>query len=176
MLLLTSLICVQDKKNTKFDLGLSYSLSGKKAFHDSPISFYGNYQIKKWAKFSIFAGLRILYASSIESNNFTTKWAFNPNATVSYTIIEKPYGYAGLGYYFDSFTFKPTSFNSTENPDRYISTQGIAITPGLKYFIVPQFFFDTNLTFVFARSKDELINSSVQNNNTFFNIGKGVAF
>ena len=133
MLLLTSLICAQDKNNTKFDVELSYSLSGKKAFHDSPISFYGNYQIKKWNKFSIGTGLRILYASSIETANFTTKWAFNPNVSGSYIITDKLNGYLGFGYYFDSFTFKPTSFNSTENPDRYVSTLGIAITPGLKY-------------------------------------------
>jgi Outer membrane protein beta-barrel domain len=178
MLLMCSWTYSQDKKTTKFEIGLSYSLSGKKAFHNSPISFYGNYQIKKWDKFSVDAGLRILYASSIETNNFTTKWAFNPNVAGSCLITDKLNVYAGLGFYYDSYTFKPSNLNTytSQDPDKIVSTQGISLTPGLKYFIVPHFFVDTNFTFVFANTKVELSNSSIQNNNTFFNVGLGIAF
>lgn len=132
MLLFVVCLFVQDKKNKKLQVGLSYSLSGKKAFHNSPFSFYGNYQMKTWDKFSIDAGLRIFYASSIESNNFTTKWAFNPNVTGSYSFVEKLNGYVAFGYYYDSYKFTPTYFDNFV-PDRNIVTQGITISPGLKY-------------------------------------------
>ncbi len=176
MLLMCSWTYSQDKKTTKFEIGLSYSLSGKKAFHNSPIGFYGNYQMKKWDKFSIDAGLRLFYASSIETTNFTTKWAFNPNVSGSYSLTEKLNGYVAFGYYYDSYKFTPTYFDDVMYPDRNLTTQGITISPGLKYFVSPQFFVDTNLTLVFAKTKDDIANLSASNNNTFFNIGLGIAF
>ena len=61
------------------------------------------------------------------------------------------------------------------SPNQSIKTTGITIAPGLKYFVHPNIFIDTNLTIILAKTKYES-GTSESNNNAYFNIGAGVAF
>ena len=74
--------------------------------------------------------------------------------------------YFSLGYYFDNSTFKPTPSGLFTSPEQSIKTSGFTIAPGLKYFVHPNIFIDTNLTLILAKTKYEL-GGSESSNNTF---------
>lgn len=166
----------QDNSNKKFLYGISYSLTSDDNIYNKPLSFYVNYQLKQWGNLDISAGLKSYYFSSKNSTNFSNKLGFNPNVSGSYYFLQdKINTYFGLGYYFDSTTFKPTPTGLFTSPNQSIKTSGFTIAPGLKYFVHPNIFVDTNLTIILAKTKYES-RTSESNNNTFFNIGAGVAF
>jgi len=166
----------QDKLNKKFQLGISYSLTNNDNRYNNPFSFYANYQLKKWDKLDINVGLKSFYFSSKNSTNFSNKLGFNPNVSAAYYFLQdKMNTYFGLGYYFDNVTFKPTPAGLFTSPNQSIKTTGITIAPGLKYFVHPNIFIDTNLTIILAKTKYES-GTSESNNNAYFNIGAGVAF
>lgn len=176
MLMFSVLSFAQDKSTKKFQFGIAYSLTNDDNIYKNPISFYVNYQLKQWGKLDINTGLKSYYFSSKNSTNFSNKLGFNPNVSASYYFLQdKMNTYFGLGYYFDNTTFKPTPTGLFTSPNQSIKTSGFTIAPGLKYFVHPNIFVDTNLTIILAKTKYEL-GSFESNNNTFFNIGAGVAF
>ncbi|WP_396188421.1 hypothetical protein [Flavobacterium sp.] len=175
-LMFSILSFAQDKSNRKFQFGISYSFTNDDNLYNKPLSFYVNYQLKKIDKIEFRAELKSYYFSSKNSTNFTNKLGFNPNVTTSYYFLNgKMSGYFGLGYYFDSSTFKPTSTGFFTSPNQTIKTNGLTFAPGLKYFVHPNIFIDTNVTFLLAKTKFES-GTSDSNNNTFFNIGVGASF
>lgn len=167
----------QYKSEMKFQLGLSYSLtSDDNSFFSNPISFYGNYQLRKWDKLDLNVGMKSFYFSSEESNYTSSKWGFNPNLSASYYFSKDKFNtYFGVGYYFDSFETTPTIIGLNVNPKRDIKTNGIIIVPGLKYFIHQNIFFDLNCSFLFARTSDDYYKTAM-GNNTFLNLGVGTRF
>lgn len=171
-----SLIYSQDQASKKFQLGVSYSLTNDDEIFKNPFSGYANYQVKKWNNLSLNAGLRVFYFGSKESANFSNKLGFNPNISTSYFFDKnKLIGNLGVGYYFDSFEFNPTITGGFVSPKRDIKTNGITITSGLKYFFYPNIFIDANATFLMAKTKDDFY-KDITRNNTFINLGLGVAF
>jgi hypothetical protein len=175
-LMFSVLSFAQDKSNKKFQFGISYSLTNDDNLYNKPLSFYANYQVKKLDKIEFRGELKSYYFSSKNSSNFTNKLGFNPNVSASYYFLnDKMSGYFGLGYYFDSGTFKPTPTGLFTSPNQTIKTSGVTFAPGLKYFVHPNIFIDTNVTFLFAKTKFESGTSNT-NNNTFFNIGVGATF
>jgi hypothetical protein len=176
ILMFSVLSFAQDNSNKKFQFGISYSLTNNDNLYNNPISIYANYQVKKWDEVDISAGLKSYYLSSKNSTNFSNKLGFNPNVSASYSFLQdKMNSYFGLGYYFDNTTFKPTPTGLFTSQKQSIKTSGFTIAPGLKYFVHPNIFVDTNLTIILAKTKYES-GTSESNNNTFFNIGVGVAF
>ncbi|GEM54930.1 hypothetical protein [Flavobacterium branchiophilum] len=176
ILMFSFLSFAQDKSTKKFLFGISYSLTSDDNIYNKPLSFYINYQLKQWDKLDISAGLKSYYFSSKNSTNFSNKLGFNPNISASYYFLQnKMNTYFGLGYYFDNATFKPTPTGLFTSANQSIKTNGITIAPGLKYFVHPNIFIDTNLTFILSKTKYES-GMSESNNNTFLNIGAGVAF
>jgi hypothetical protein len=167
----------QNESNKKIQLGLSYSLTKKDFIYNNPLSVYANYQLKKWDKLGVNAGIGVFYYISKESKNFTNKFGFNPNVSVSYDLIEnKLLSYVAAGYYYDSYVFKPSLIALYTSPSRDYKTSGVTITPGLKYFVHPNIFIDANASLLFANTKDELAGSSESSDKTLFSIGLGVAF
>lgn len=168
------LTCIA-QENNKFQVGLSYSLTNSdEMIFKNPFSGYADYQVKKWENLGINAGLRVFYYNSKEQGNFSDKWGFNPNVSASYHFFDnKLNAYLAVGYYFDSFTFTPTSDPFFDSSKRELKTKGATITPGLRYFVYSNFFVDANVSLLFAKTK--LIEPD-DSNNTFFNIGIGVAF
>lgn len=176
MFLVSIMSYAQDKTNKKFQVGISYSLTNNDAFYNHPISFYANYRLKKWDKVDVSAGLKSYYFRSNISPNFSNKLGFNPNFSASYHIIkDKLNTYFGFGYYFDQATFKPTPTGYFSSPNQSIKTSGVTIVPGLKYFVHPNIFIDSNLTFLITKTKYESSDSK-SNTNIYFNVGIGVAF
>jgi hypothetical protein len=176
ILMVSVLSFAQDKSNKKFQFGVSYSLINDDGIFKKPFSGYANYQVKKWNNLDLNAGVRVFYFGSKESANFSNKLGFNPNIVTSfYFLKDKMNTYLGLGYYFDTTTFKPTPTILFTSPNQSINTSGFTITPGLKYFIIPNIFIDANLTFILSRTKYEL-GTSESNNDMFINIGAGIAF
>jgi hypothetical protein len=182
ILMFSVLSFAQDKSNKKILIGISYSLTNNDIRYNNPLSFYATYQIKQWGKLDISAGLKSFYSSAKNSTdnrpaNFSNKLGFNPNVSASYYFLQdKMNTYFSLGYYFDNSTFKPTPTGGLfTSPDQSIKTSGFSIAPGLKYFVHPNIFIDTNLTLILAKTKYEL-GGSESSNNTFFNIGLGIAF
>lgn len=172
----TVLSFAQEKLNKKFQFGISYSLTNNDNLYNNPISIYANYQVKKWDEVDISAGLKSYYLSSKNSTNFSNKLGFNPNVSASYYFLQdKMNTYFGLGYYFDNTTFKPTPTGLFTSQNQSIKTSGFTIAPGLKYFVHPNIFIDTNVTFLLAKTRFES-GTSDSNNNTFFNIGVGATF
>ncbi len=176
ILMVSVLSFAQDQSNKKFQFGVSYSLTNDDEIFKNPFSGYANYQVKKWNNLSLNAGLRVFYFGSKESANFSNKLGFNPNISTSYFFDKnKLIGNFGVGYYFDSFTSTPTITGIIVSPKRDIKTNGITITPGLKYFFHPNIFIDANATFLMAKTKDNFY-KDITRNNTFINLGLGVAF
>jgi hypothetical protein len=176
MLMLSVLSFAQDKSNKKFQFGISYSLTNDDELYKKPLSFYANYQVKKLDKIDINAGLKVFYFGTKESENFTNKIGFNPNASASYYFAKnKLNANLAIGYYFDNATFKPTPSIFFPSQNQSIKTSGLTFAPGLKYFVHPNIFIDTNVTFILATTKYEL-GISESNNNAYFNIGAGIAF
>ena len=176
MLMISVLSFAQDKSNKKFQFGISYSLTNDHELYKKPLSFYANYQVKKLDKIDINAGLKVFYFGSKESENFTSKIGFNPNASASYYFAKnKLNANIAIGYYFDNATFKPTPYIFFPSQNQSIKTSGLTFAPGLKYFVHPNIFVDTNLTIILAKTKYES-GTSESNNNAYFNIGAGVAF
>ena len=166
----------QDQVTKKFQLGVSYSLINDDEIFKNPFSGYANYQVAKWNYLRLNAGLRVFYFGSKESNNFSNKLGFNPNISTSYFFDKnKLNGNLGVGYYFDSFETNPTITGIFVSPKRDIKTNGITITPGLKYFFHPNIFIDANATFLIANTKDDFYKDT-SGNNSFINLGFGVAF
>jgi len=166
----------QDKSNKKFQFGISYSLTNDDNLYNKPLSFYANYQVKKLDNIEFRVELKSYYFSSKNSSNFTNKLGFNPNVSASYYFLnDKMSAYFGLGYYFDSATFKPTPTGLFTSPNQTIKNNGVTFTPGLKYFVHPNIFIDANVTFLLAKTKFES-GTSNSNNYTFFNIGVGATF
>jgi len=166
----------QEESAKKFQLGVSYSFTNDDNLYNKPLSFYANYQLKKIDKIEFRAELKSYYFNSKNSTNFSNKLGFNPNLSASYYFLnDKMSGYFGLGYYFDSTTFKPTPTGFFTSPNQTIKTNGLTFAPGLKYFVHPNIFIDTNVTFLLAKTKFES-GTSDSNNNTFFNIGVGSSF
>jgi hypothetical protein len=166
------------QENHKFQVGLSYSLTSSDEIYNNPFSGYASYQLKRWEKLDINAGLRVFYYNSNEQNNFSDIWGFNPNVSTSYHFLNNKLNtYLAVGYYFDSFTFTPTPIDlpTFDNSKREYKTTGVTITPGVKYFVFSNFFIDANLSLLYAKSKSKSMNTD-NSNNTFFNIGIGVAF
>ncbi|MGV1011809.1 MAG: hypothetical protein ACOYBS_05115 [Flavobacterium sp.] len=176
ILMFSVLSFAQDNSNKKFQFGIAYSLTSDAIMYKNPFSFYADYQLKKWNDVSISTGLKSFYYSSKNSTNFSNKLGFNPNVSASYYFLqEKMNTYFGLGYYFDNATFKPTQLGLFTSPNQSIKTSGFTIASGLKYFVHPNIFIDTNLTIILAKTKYES-GTSESNNNAYFNIGAGVAF
>jgi hypothetical protein len=166
----------QKNQHRKFHFGISYSLTNENEVYRNPFNGYVNYQLKKWDQLDLNGGLRVFYFSSKESANFSNKWGVNPNIGISHYFKGNKFNtYLNLGYYFDTFEFKPTNTGSFTNPNRELKTNGFTIAPGLKYFVQSNFYVDANLTLLMAKEKDD-ISSSNSSNNTLFNIGIGVAF
>lgn len=175
-LMFSILSFAQDKSNRKFQFGISYSFTNEDNLYSKPFSFYANYQVKKLNKIEFRGELKSYYLSSKNSTNFSNKLGFNPNVSASYYFLQdKMNTYFGLGYYFDNTTFKPTPTGLFTSQNQSIKTSGFTIAPGLKYFVHPNIFIDTNVTFLLAKTKFES-GKSDSNNNTFFNIGVGTTF
>lgn len=175
-LVLYSICYGQDQTVKKFQLGLSYSLTNEDEIFNNPFSGYANYQIRQWDNLDINAGLKVYYFSSKESANFSNKLGFNPNISSSYYFANnKLNANVAIGYYFDSFKSTPTITGIIVSPERDIKTNGITLTPGIKYFFHPNIFIDANATFLMAKTKDDFYKDTT-GNNTFINLGLGVAF
>lgn len=176
LLMLSVLSFAQDSSNKKFQVGVSYSLTSEDELFRNPFSGYVNYQITKWDKLNLNAGLRFFYYGSKESDYLSNKLGFNPNASISHFFAKKKLNANfALGYYFDSFETDATIIGNVISPKRDIKTNGISISPGLKYFIHPKIFIDANATFLLAKTKDDFYKDT-SGNNTFINLGLGVAF
>lgn len=170
----------QDKSSKNFEAGLAYSLTEGNVVFSNPITGYLNYNLKTWDKATVAFGLRAMYFSSKLSENYSGKLAINPSIIGSYALYrDKLHSYLGLGYYYDSYTFKPTLLPGFFDPARVninqnIVTTGFTITPGIKYFLHPNFFLDTHLNLVLSGNNSS---SSVSAGNaSYFNVGVGVAF
>jgi hypothetical protein len=59
--------------------------------------------------------------------------------------------------------------------ERTIKTNGVTVTPGIKYFVFSTIFVDANLSLLFAQSQYEGGFTETVNN-TFLNLGVGIAF
>lgn len=174
--ILYSLSYGQDQANKKFEFGISYSLTSKEDIFNNPFNSYVNYKIKDLDNLDLNVGLRLFYFGSKESANFSNRLGFNPNISTSYFFAKNKFNtYASLGYYFDSFETSATIIGVVTSPKRNIKTNGMTITPGLKYFIHSNIFIDTNLTFLVAKTEDDFYKSEI-GNNIFFNVGLGVTF
>ncbi|HCQ12052.1 MAG TPA: hypothetical protein DIU01_02055 [Flavobacterium sp.] len=171
-----STIYGQEESIKKIQLGISYSLTNQNEVYKNPFNGYVNYQLKKWDQLDLNGGLRVFYFGSKESANFSNKWGVNPNIGISHYFKDDKFNtYLNLGYYFDTFEFKPTTTGSFTTPKRELKTNGFTIAPGLKYIVQSNVYVDANLTLLIAKEKDN-IGSWNSSNNTLFNIGIGVAF
>jgi len=167
----------QKDANSKFQIGIAYSLTNENFIFNNPISASINYQIKKWDNIAINAGISVLYFPIKQSGFFTDKWAYNPNISASYNFKNSKFGcYFALGYYYDSRTnnYDLTDFFVTSIIQN-ITINGVTFAPGAKYFVSSTIFIDANLTLLMAQSKDNF-GTTESANNAFFNIGLGVAF
>jgi len=173
--LISTLGYTQDSK--KFYVGVSYALVGDEELHSNPFSASLEYQIKEWDKFDLKAGLRTFYFNSNVSNNFSDRWGFNPNISLSYSFNDYKFQtYLGLGYYFDSYKvefFRP-DFDQEPISAKF-KRNGFTITPGIRYFLLDYLFLDTHLTILNANIKADGF-PSVSDNTVFLNIGVGLAF
>lgn len=166
----------QDDTSKKILIGISYSLTNNDSYiFSNPFSGYVNYQVKKWDNLDLNVGIRAFYFSSNEKETFSNRLGFNPNVSSAYHFKNsKLLSYLAVGYYFDSFEFKPISNGIMGTPNRDVKSNGVTIAPGLKYFIQENIFLDTNLTLLFSTTKDASFYT--ESSNTFLNIGIGVAF
>lgn len=171
------------QENHKFQVGLSYALTNSYGIFNNPFSGYASYQVKRWENLDVNAGMRTFYYKSKIRDNFSDIWGFNPNVSTSYSFFNNKLNtYLGVGYYFDSFSFKPTmslipdpSDPAFDTSKKVFKTSGVTITPGVKYFVFSNFFIDANLSLLYATTKLKP-NYSENSNNTLLNIGVGAAF
>lgn len=171
-----STIYGQEVSTKKIQLGVSYSLTNENEVYKNPFNVYANYQLVKWDKLDLSSGLRVFYFGSKESANFSNKWGLNPNIGISHYFNENKIStYFNLGYYFDTFKFKPTTTGSFITPKQELKTNGFTISPGLKYFVQSNVYVDANLTLLIAKEKDDSGNTN-SSNTTLLNIGIGFAF
>lgn len=166
----------QNQDNYKFQIGASYSLTNDETLFNNPFSLYGNYKLKQWNNLDLNIGVRTFYFSTKESNYLSDKWGFNPNISGSYSFKNsKLNSYFAVGYYYDSFETEATIIGTATNPKRDIKTNGMTLTPGLKYFVHSSIFIDANVTFLFTKIKDDYYKTET-GTTTLFNVGLGVAF
>lgn len=172
----------QDQTNQKFQVGFSYSLTNDNEIYKNPFSGYAAYQIKRWGDLDVNVGFRAFYIGSTASDNFPNKFGLNPNVSGSYFFGKNKFNtYLAVGYYYDSSTFKPDYNPFLSNDpilsieERTIKTNGVTVTPGIKYFVYSSLFVDANLSLLFAQSRYEGGFSETVNN-TFLNLGVGIAF
>lgn len=168
----------QAQEKEKFQLGVSYSLTGDEEFFKTPISGNAQLQLKKWDKLDVSVGGRVFQFASKEKKYFDNRWGYNPYLSASHHFANTKFsGYCALGYYFDKSVYKQQPFGNIiiNIPDQLIKTKGITLTPGIKYFVDTNFFIDTNLSLLMATTKYQ---SGVSESNTtlYLNIGVGVAF
>lgn len=176
LLLINYLGYSQNDSNKKIQIGVSYSLTNEEALFNNPFSLYGNYKLKQWDNLDVNVGLRTFYYTTKESSFLSNKWGFNPNVSSSYTFKNtKLNSYFALGYYYDSFETEATIIGTVVNPKRDIKTNGMSLTPGLKYFVHSNIFIDADVTFLFTKVKDEYYKTET-GTSTLFNVGIGVAF
>lgn len=173
---LCSICYGQDQSNQKFQVGLSYSLTNDSEIYKNPFNGYAAYQIKRWDAIDVNVGLRTFYFGSSESDVFTNKLGFNPYLSGSYSFGKNKFNtYLAVGYYYDSSTFTPVDDPFFTGEEWDIKTNGVTVTPGIKYFIFSNIFIDANLSLLFAKSKYENVSTETENN-TFLNLGVGIAF
>ena len=167
----------QEQKGKKFLLGVNYSLTYDNDLHNRPLSASLNYKIKQWENIDLEVGFRTMYFKSKIPQNFSDKWAFNPTIGSSYSFSNKKLNvFLSGGYYFDSYTFEVEEILSIENQySGDLKTNGFTIAPGLRYFISPSFFLESNVILVSAKTKN-ISDLSESNTSVFFNLGVGVAF
>ncbi|UPQ80322.1 outer membrane beta-barrel protein [Flavobacterium azooxidireducens] len=166
----------QAQEAKKVQVGFNYSFTDDDDLYNKPFSGYVNYQIKAWEDIGLHAGFRAFYYYPKIKDNFTDKWGFNPNISASYSFFEKKMQASlAVGYYFDSFTFKPTTDGFITSPNRDIKTNGFTISPGIKYFVTKTFFIESNLTILNVKNKSQFVYPE-SSDFVFFNIGVGVAF
>ncbi|MFN3640889.1 MAG: outer membrane beta-barrel protein [Flavobacterium sp.] len=162
------------QENHKFQVGLSYALTNSNDIYNTPFSGYAGYQVNRWENLDVNAGMRAFYYKSKMRDNFSNRWGFNPNVSTSYHFLNNKLNtYLAVGYYFDYFTFRTTPDPFFDPLKIEYKTTGVTITPGVKYFVFSNFFIDANLSLLYAKSKSMNTDNS---NNTFLNIGIGVAF
>lgn len=147
----------------------------------NPISLSASYTLKNCDNLSVQAGVQGFYFSSKKQDNYTNKWAFNPNIKAAYTIENKPLKpYFEIGYYFDSYTFKLDNLSNVDPFDPAIipvrsekqKTKSLSVTLGIKCFLGNTFFVDAHLMLLFK--KDEISNENYTQK--LLNLGVGVAF
>jgi hypothetical protein len=166
----------QDQTSKKFQVGFSYSLTNESDMYENPISLNAAYQIKRWGDLDINVGFRTFYFASSESDVFTNKFGFNPYLSGSYFFGKNKFNtYLAVGYYCDSSTFTPVDDPFYTGEEWDIKTNGVTITPGIKYFLFSNVFIDANLSLLFAESKYENVATETVNN-TFLNLGVGIVF
>jgi hypothetical protein len=166
----------QDQTNKKFQVGFSYSLTNDSEIYKNPFSAYAAYQIKRWDAIDVNVGLRTFYFESSESDVFTNKLGYNPYLSGSYFFGKNKFNtYLAVGYYYDSSTFTPVDDPFYTGEEWDIKTNGVTVTPGIKYFVFSSIFIDANLSLLFAQSKYENVSTETVNN-TFLNLGVGIAF
>jgi len=171
----------QDQTNQKFQVGLSYSLTNDSAIYKNPFSGYAAYQIKRWGDLDVNVGFRTFYIGSTASDNFPNKFGLNPYVSGSYFFGKSKFNaYLAVGYYYDSSTFTNYDPFLSYDPilsieERTIKTNGVTVTPGIKYFVFSTIFVDANLSLLFAQSQYEGGFTETVNN-TFLNLGVGIVF
>jgi len=142
----------QDQTNQKFQVGFSYSLTNDNEIYKNPFSGYAAYQIKRWDAIDVNVGFRAFYIGSTASDNFPNKFGLNPNVIGSYFFGKNKFNtYLAVGYYYDSSTFTPDDAILFIGEERDIKTNGVTLTPGIKYFVFSTLFVDANLSLLFAQ-------------------------
>lgn len=173
----------QQTDSKKFEIAASYAVvkANDHSVFRNPISLSASYTLKNWGNLSVQAGVQSFYFSSKKQDNYTNKWAFNPNIKAAYVIENTPLKpYFGIGYYFDSYTFKLDNLSNIDPFDpliipvrsQKIKTQSLSVTPGIKCFLGNTFFVDAHLMLMFK--KDEISNENYSQK--LLNLGVGVAF
>ena len=166
----------QAQEKEKFQFGVSYSLTGSENFFKTPISGNVQFQLKKWDKIDLSLGGKAFLFVSKEKSIFDNRWGYNPYLSASHHFANtKLNGNFALGYYFDKSIFKQQLFGVISFPDELIKTNGLTVTLGIKYFVHPNFFIDSNLSALMANTKYQS-GFSESNTTLYFNIGTEVSF
>ncbi len=179
LLFLATLATAQNGTIKKFQVGVSYSVTSKDENYANPFNVDASYMFKEYDNLKLNAGLRVFYLNSSRPNNFTDRWGINPNVGASYTFENSKFQInLAVGYYYDQSTFTPTPLftlpPSFTIESSKLETHGITISPRLSYFIVDSFYIHSDLTLLFV--PEEKTQNNRSSNNTFLNIGVGVAF
>jgi hypothetical protein len=177
LLLLGSLSVVHAQTDVKkLQLGAGYSLTHDHEMSNNPFSGYVDYQVKEWGALGVYAGVRVFYFDSKIEDNFSDVVGWNPYVRGSYAFSENAFqAYFSIGYYRDSSEFTSTPVFPLPTRTEKLHSNGVTFTPGIRYFVIPNFFVDSNVTILQSQS-DSGVTASGSNNQVFFNIGVGVAF